>query len=67
MKLYIDTSVFGGYFENEFQLWTRRLMDDIIDGIHTAIVSDLTLFEIETAPQQVRDLLRESFVKMQNF
>jgi predicted nucleic acid-binding protein len=56
MKLYIDTSVFGGYFEKEFQLWTRKLIDQILEGEFIAVVSDITLAELETAPQNVRDL-----------
>lgn len=56
MKLYIDTSVFGGYFENVFQLWTRKLIDEILDGVFTAVISDITLAELETAPQNVRAL-----------
>lgn len=56
MRLYIDTSVFGGYFEREFQLWTRKLIDEIFDGDFTAVISDITLAELETAPQNVRDL-----------
>lgn len=56
MKLYIDTSVFGGFFETEFQLWTCKLVDQIFDGEFTAVVSDITLAELETAPKNVRDL-----------
>ena len=41
MKLYIDTSIFGGYFEQEFQLWNRKLVEEILDDEHTAIVSDI--------------------------
>lgn len=56
MKLYIDTSVFGGYFESEFQRWTRKLVDQIIDGEFRAIVSDITLIELEGAPKRVREI-----------
>ena len=41
MKLYIDTSVLGGYFEQKFQIWNRKLVEKILDGEHTAIVSDI--------------------------
>lgn len=56
MRLYIDTSVFGGYFEKEFKLSTRKLVDQIIDKNYIAVVSDITLAELETAPNHVRDL-----------
>lgn len=56
MKLYLDTSIFGGYFETEFQVWTKKLVDEILKGVYTAIITDLTLFELENAPVHVRDL-----------
>lgn len=56
MRIYIDTSVFGGYFESEFDLWTRKLVEQILDGEHIAVVSDITLAELETAPAEVRNL-----------
>ena len=28
----MDTSVFGGFFEPEFELWTKLLIDKIIKG-----------------------------------
>ena len=56
MKLYIDTSVFGGYFEAEFELWSKKLIDGIIHGEYTAVVSDITLTELSGAPKYVRDL-----------
>ena len=56
MRLYIDTSVLGGYFEQEFQLWIRKLVQKIFDDEHIAVISDVTLAELETAPKYVRDL-----------
>jgi predicted nucleic acid-binding protein len=59
MKLYIDTSVFGCYFEVEFELWTRKLFDQVIDGKFTAVVSDITLTELQGAPKEVRHLVEK--------
>ena len=56
MKLYLDTSIFGGFFEPEFQLWTQKLIGDILDGQYIAVVTDLTLLELENAPEKVKDL-----------
>jgi len=56
MKLYLDTSIFGGYFESEFELWTQKLIKEIMDGNYLAVITDLTLFELEKAPPRVRDL-----------
>jgi predicted nucleic acid-binding protein len=56
MRLYIDTSIFGGFFETEFQLWTKKLVEQIFEGQYIAVVSDMTLAELEEAPKQVREL-----------
>jgi hypothetical protein len=31
-RIYLDTSVFGGYTEPEFEFWTKLLFDKIIKG-----------------------------------
>jgi len=56
MRLYLDTSIFGGYFEDEFSEWTVKLIDRIIEGDDVAVISDITLRELENAPENVRDL-----------
>lgn len=55
-RIYIDTSVFGGYFEPEFELWTKVLFDSISKGKFIALISRLTDIELENAPQKVKDL-----------
>ena len=67
MRLYIDTSVLGGYFEKEFQLWTQKLVHKIYDNEHIAVISDITLAELETAPKYVRDLADSIISKNANF
>lgn len=57
MRLYLDTSVLGGYFEPEFVLWSKQIIHEIFDGKHIAIISDITLNEISGAPSNVRNLL----------
>jgi predicted nucleic acid-binding protein len=56
-RIYLDTSVIGGYLDDEFQEWTRRLFDEFKTGKKIAVISDVTLDEIENARQEVRDLL----------
>jgi len=56
MKLYLDTSIFGGYFELEFQVWTQKLIEEILKGDYVAVVTDLTLIELKNAPLKVRNL-----------
>jgi hypothetical protein len=55
--IYLDTSIFGGYFDKEFELWTRLLFDKIIKKKYKILFSRLTEYELSLAPQKVRTLL----------
>lgn len=59
MRLYLDTSVFGGYFDEEFTKETRKLFKEIFDFKHNIILSEITLREIEGAPQKIQKLLND--------
>ncbi len=59
MTLYLDTSVLGGFFDKEFEVWTRGVIEKIFSGEHVAMISDILLFELERAPQKVRNLAEE--------
>ncbi len=59
MRVYIDTSVFGGYFEQEFEVWTKPFFKSISKNVISPIVSELTVNELEEAPEQVRNLFKE--------
>jgi predicted nucleic acid-binding protein len=54
-RVYIDTSVIGGCFDQEFEEWSNRLFDDFRMGKKIAVISDITLDELSDAPQQVQD------------
>jgi len=56
-RIYVDTSVIGGCFDDEFAEWSNRLMDEFMSGIKTMVLSDLTLKELEDAPPPVRELI----------
>ena len=58
-RIYLDTSVFGGYFEPEFELWTKLLIDKIINGEIKLLFSQLTEIELNGAPQYVKDLVKQ--------
>jgi hypothetical protein len=58
-RIYLDTSVFGGYFEPEFELWTKLLIDKIILGEIKMLYSQLTEIELNGAPQHVKDLVKQ--------
>ena len=55
-RIYLDTSVFGGYFDTEFELWTKILFDKIIGGEYKVIYSKLVDIELTPAPEKVRNL-----------
>lgn len=57
MRIYIDTSVIGGYFDDEFKEWSKKLFEEFSVGKKVAIISDTTLEELEGAPPYVRNLL----------
>ncbi len=58
-RLYLDTSVFGGYFEPEFEFWTKLLFNKIIKGEFKMLYSQMTEIELSVAPQQIRSLVKE--------
>jgi hypothetical protein len=58
-RVYIDTSVIGGCLDEEFALWSRLLFEEFRSGIKIAVISDLTLRELEEAPNGVRQILFE--------
>ena len=59
MKVYIDTSVLGGCFDDEFEEWSNKLMEEFKLGLKIAVISDLTLKELEEAPTKVRKIIEE--------
>ena len=53
-RIYIDTSVFGGYFDKEFDEDTIKFFEKVINDKITIIVSDTVTTELKTAPDKVR-------------
>ena len=65
-RVYIDTSVVGGYFDEEFNEATIRLFERLDNNEIIFVVSDLLDLELINAPQQVREhLLKYSADKFQ--
>ena len=56
-RIYIDTSVFGGNFDEEFSTDTIPFFDRVRNGEITIIVSDILEAELLGAPDFVRQLL----------
>ena len=55
-RLYLDTSVFGGYFDKEFSEQTIPLFNRIKNGEFILLYSAITQDELENAPQNVKEL-----------
>lgn len=60
-EIYIDTSVIGGYFDDEFKTETRRLWTLRKKSLFRFKTSIITLEEISKAPAQVQDLFTKTF------
>jgi len=56
MKFYVDTSVWGGHEDEEFEEWTIPFFEQARSGKFTIVLSDLTLRELIAAPERVRQL-----------
>ena len=57
MKFYVDTSVWGGYYDKEFSSWTIPFIEQAREGRFIIIISDVTIGELQFAPLIVRNLL----------
>jgi len=58
-RVYIDTSVIGGCFDDEFEEWSNLLIEEIKAGQKIALISDITYREMELAPEKVQNKLFE--------
>jgi hypothetical protein len=54
-RLYFDTSVFGGIYDIEFQQETELLFEMIKNGEIICVYSDLCEYELENAPEKVKN------------
>ena len=67
MLVYVDTSVFGGAFDPEFERASRAFFDRVRGGVLEVAVSPVVLDELKRAPAPVRalfDELESSFVRV---
>ena len=58
-RIYIDTSVVGGYFDVEFKVATRELIKLFENNEIKFVVSNLLDLELIGAPLKVRELLNK--------
>lgn len=55
LRVYVDTSVFGGFFDPEFHDQTQRFFQQVRDGRFRLVVSPRVSAEILPAPPQVKE------------
>ena len=56
-RIYLDTSVIGGYFDPEFADATRQMFSELAVGRLIGVISGVVLQELVNAPPCVRQLL----------
>lgn len=56
-RIYIDTSIVGGYFDTEFDAETKMLFKRLTNNEVIFVISDLLDIELERAPERVKNLL----------
>jgi hypothetical protein len=59
VRVYADTSVFGGCFDAEFAETSRRFFEEVRRGRIQLVISETTLLELTGAPADVRSVLTD--------
>jgi predicted nucleic acid-binding protein len=59
-KVYIDTSVFGGVFDKEFDTPSRLFFQKAHEGVFNVVVSPVVEAELTEAPEKVKTFYRNS-------
>ena len=57
-RLYFDTSVFGGHFDDEFSEHTIPLFERLRSNEFILLFSTVTQDELENAPEKVKNLVK---------
>ena len=56
-RIYIDTSIVGGFFDEEFEKETKPLFKRLENKEVVFVISEVLSGELENAPERVRTLL----------
>jgi len=59
LRIYVDTSVLGGCFDEEFSAWSNGLIRDFRGRRFIPVLSDVTAAEVREAPEAVQEVHRE--------
>lgn len=53
LRIYLDTSVIGGCFDEEFNFYSNKLFDYFYMGIYIPVISDIIIAELQNAPENI--------------
>ena len=59
IKIYLDTSVIGGCFDEEFMDYSNKVIDNINNGLYQGVISEITITELIEAPEDIRKKYEE--------
>ncbi|WP_078129689.1 PIN domain protein [Leptospira alexanderi] len=54
-RVFVDNSVYGGYFDKEFSEWTTKFFEEVDEGNFRILYSRLIEKELKGAPKRVKD------------
>jgi len=57
LRIYIDTSVIGGCFDDEFKKYSNLFFKQVKLKKYFVLLSPLTHVELENAPEKVKNIL----------
>ena len=58
LRVYIDTSVIGGCFDDEFSEYSNKLFKYFSNDIYIPVISDIVMKELYEAPIKVKNKLK---------
>ena len=58
LRIYLDTSVIGGCFDEEFKQYSIALFKEFDAGSYIAVISATTLAELKNAPNEVKEIVK---------
>jgi len=54
-KIYVDTSVIGGCFDEEFSLYSKKLFDSFFNNYYIPVISSTVIEELVETPENVQN------------
>ncbi len=59
IRIYFDTSVIGGCFDEEFAEWSNMLFDEFIAGKKIAVISEVVVEELSKASNNIQNRIND--------